>query len=64
MKARELEQALRAHGVVAEVVPDGALAVLRIAGDASGLADAATRRTLVSLAAAHGFRNVALEVTD
>lgn len=64
MNAVALEAALRALGIEAEILPEGAVAVMRIiAGDAP-LNDAATRRALVALAESHGFRNLALEVAD
>lgn len=64
MSTSGLEQALRANGIAADVVADSAVAVMRLHGDEPRLADPAWRRSLVALAAEHGFRNLALEVED
>lgn len=62
MSATALEGALRARGVEAAIDADGAVAVMRLRDDDGRLADPAYRRSIVALAAEHGFRNLALEV--
>ncbi|MBA3891501.1 MAG: hypothetical protein H0X64_13315 [Gemmatimonadaceae bacterium] len=62
MSTAQLEQALRARGIEATVDAEGAVAVMRLHGDDPQLADPDYRRSLVALAAEHGFRNLALEV--
>ncbi len=64
MNAMQLEHALRALGTDAVVDAEGAVAVMRMRAEDPRLADAAYRRSLVAVAAEHGFRNLALEVVD
>jgi hypothetical protein len=56
-----LAGALAAHGVRCRVEARGRLAVLA-AADHAPLADPATRRRVATLAMAHGFTHVALEL--
>lgn len=65
MSAPSLAQALAAHGVDARVEAREALAVITVPnGVAERLRDAALRRTVVDLAAQHGFKTVALEMAS
>lgn len=65
MSAPSLAQALAAHGVDARVEARDALAVITVPnGVAERLRDAALRRTVVDLAAQHGFKTVALEMAS
>lgn len=65
MSAPSLAQALAAHGVDARVEARQALAVITVPnGVAERLRDAALRRTVVDLAAQHGFKTVALEMAS
>ena len=59
--AAALEGELAAHGVRCRVEPRGRLAVL-VAEDHAPLGDPATRRRVATLAMAHGFTHVALEL--
>ena len=56
-----LARELAAHGVACRVEARGRLAVIR-AADHAPLADPATRRRVATLANAHGFSHVALEL--
>jgi len=65
VSAPSLAQALAAHGVDARVEAREALAVITVPnGVAERLRDAALRRTVVDLAAQHGFKTVALEMAS
>jgi len=65
VSAPSLAQALAAHGVDARVEARQALAVITVPnGVAERLRDAALRRTVVDLAAQHGFKTVALEMAS
>jgi len=65
VSAPSLAQALAAHGVDARVEARDALAVITVPnGVAERLRDAALRRTVVDLAAQHGFKTVALEMAS
>jgi len=65
VSAPSLAQALVAHGVDARVEARQALAVITVPnGVAERLRDAALRRTVVDLAAQHGFKTVALEMAS
>ncbi|HEX5178128.1 MAG TPA: hypothetical protein VFW04_02255 [Gemmatimonadaceae bacterium] len=65
MSAPSLAQALAAHGVDACVEARDALAVITVPNEvAERLRDAALRRTVVDLAAQHGFKTVALEMAS
>lgn len=64
MSAGELQAALAAQGIRAEVWAEGAVAVMTLDRDDASVADPAVRRSLVALALAHGFRNLALDVAD
>lgn len=59
--AATLARELAAHGVRCRVEPRGRLAVL-VADDHAPLGDPATRRRVATLAMAHGFTHVALEL--
>ncbi len=56
-----LASALAAHGLRCRVEPRGRLAVL-VTADHAPLGDPATRRRVATLAMAHGFTHVALEL--
>lgn len=64
MSAGALESALRAIGIRGTVAAEGAVALLRIEADDTVLVDAALRKAALALASEHGFRNLALEVSD
>jgi hypothetical protein len=57
-----LAEELLALGVTCRVEGRGRLALLRMPATPPALADAAVRRRVAALAAAHGFTHVALEL--
>ena len=62
-RAAALAIALTAEGVHCDVEARGTLAILRPNGVAPALADPAARRRATSLAAAHGFTHLALDLS-
>ncbi len=66
MSALSLAAALAAHGVDARVEARDALAVITVpnGGAAERLRDPELRRSVVALAAQHGFKTVALELAS
>lgn len=62
MSAATFRAALAAAGVRCGVEAQDGLALLRVDGSGSPLADAALRETVTRLAAVHGFTHVALEL--
>lgn len=64
MSADALQAAMVARGIRAVVSADGAVAVMKVDRDDVSVADPEIRRSLVALALAHGFRNLALDVAD
>lgn len=62
MSAEALRSALAGAGLAAEVEERERLAIIRPAGVAASRAIAAQRARVITLAAAHGFSHVALEV--
>jgi hypothetical protein len=64
LNADALRTGLVALGIDGVVEARGALAVLTVGGDSSALRDPAVRAAAVTLAAEHGFKNLALEVLE
>lgn len=62
MSAAAFRAALAAVGVRCDVEEQDRLALVRVDGDGSALADAALRETVTRLAAEHGYTHVALEL--
>jgi len=64
VSAQSLATALAEFGIPARVEPRDALAVVTVpnAETAERLRDPAVRRAVIALAAAHGFKTVALEL--
>lgn len=62
MSAEALRSALAGAGLAAEVEERERLAIIRPAGAAASRAIAAQRARVITLAAAHGFSHVALEI--
>ena len=62
MSADALRSALAGAGLAAEVEQRERLAIVRPAGPAASRAIAAQRARVITLAAAHGFSHVALEI--
>jgi hypothetical protein len=60
--SQTLAEELLALGVSCRVEGRGRLALLRMPATPPALADAAVRRRVTALAAAHGFTHVALEL--
>ena len=62
MSAAALRSALAAAGLAAEVEERERLAIIRPTGAAASRAIAGQRARVITLAAAHGFSHVALEI--
>lgn len=62
MSAEALRSALAGAGLAAEVEGRERLAVIRATGPAAARAIVAQRARVITLAAAHGFSHVALEI--
>lgn len=64
MSTEALEATLRALGVHGTVSAEGAVAVVRVAGEDRALERPEVRKAALAAAADHGFRGLALEVAD
>ena len=62
MSAEALRSSLAGAGIAAEVEARERLAVIRASGSAASRAIVAQRARVITLASAHGFSHVALEI--
>jgi hypothetical protein len=64
LSAEALRSALAALGLHGTIEARGALAILTLDGDAAPIRDPEVRAKAVSIASEHGFKNLALEVSE